>query len=191
MNSMQSSELNSSPSGDSVRKAVETAMNATARGDFEGALTLFRLVQKNGGEIPVRALSYYGLCVVNVERQTKLAVEMAEKARTEEFFDTRHWANLVRIYLAGGSRRRAVAILHEGLDRMPGDSTLLNLRNEIGYRRPSPIPFLHRDNPLNVYLGKRRSSMSLGRTGKIIIGIIWFLALVGLTLFFLMRSSGF
>lgn len=175
-----------------IRKAVDTAINATERGDYSGALQLFRLVQKNTGrDVPVRALSYYGLCLVKAEKQTKQGIELAETARTQEFFESRHWANLVRIYLAGGSRRRAVTILQEGLQKMPNDPTLMKLRTEIGYRSSSPFPFLHRDNILNVYFGKRRHLLHPSRTTKIVVGVLWFLALMAATLYFLFQNSGF
>ncbi len=189
---MQPKNTSSVAGGVQVREAVDTAISATERGDYEGALKLFRLVQKNTAkEIPARGLSYYGLCLVKVERQTKQAIELAEAARSVEFFDARHWANLVRIYLAGGSRRRAITILHEGLQKMPNDPVLMKLRNEIGYRNPSPIRFLHRDNFLNVYFGKRRHLLHPSRTTKIVVGVIWFIALIAITLYFLYRSSGF
>lgn len=170
-------------SGDAeIRAAVGTAISATERGDYRGALRLFRLVlEKTGGELHTSALSSYGLALVMEERRTKLAIELAERALKQEFFDARHWANLVRIYLAGGSRRRAIAILQQGLDRMPNDRILMALREQIGYRRTPPIPFLHRDNLLNVWLGKRGD-----RGAKVLVLALFLVALVAVAIYFVM-----
>ncbi|MDX1584029.1 MAG: hypothetical protein R3338_10570, partial [Thermoanaerobaculia bacterium] len=143
------------PGGD-VQKAISVAIDATDRGDYRGALKLFNLIyeDKDPRTAPPKGLSYYGLCILKAERRKKEAIQLGEIAREREFYDSHHWANLVRIYLGSGSRRRAVAVLQEGLDRMPKDPVLLAVREEIGYRKGPAIGFLHRDNPINIFLGK-------------------------------------
>lgn len=176
-----------------VQKAISVAIDATRRGDYKGALKLFRLIydDKSQGNVPATGLSYYGVCLLKVERKTKQAIELAETAREREFYDAHHWANLAFIYLDSGSRRRAVTVLHDGLERMPKDPTLLQVREQIGYRRGSVIKFLHRDNPVNVFLGKRPHLLTPTKSVKIAIAIVWFIALMAITFYFLAKNSGF
>lgn len=176
-----------------MQQAIGVAIAATERRDYKGAHALFKLIYDAPGadSVPVTGLSFYGLCVLKVERKAGRAIELADTARAKEFYDSRHWANLARIYLESGSRRRAVSTLAAGLKQMPGDQTLLKFRDEIGYRQGPPIGFLHRDNPLNVFFGKRPDILHPPQWVKIAIAIVWFIALMALTFYFLMKNSGF
>jgi hypothetical protein len=67
---------------------------------------------------------------------------------------------MARVWMVGRSRRKAVEALEKGLALDPRHPGLLRLRAEFGTRRPPVISFLHRDNPLNVSLGKVRKRMA-------------------------------
>lgn len=176
-----------------IQKALNVAIAAAERGDFSGAHELFRLIYErpSADQLPATGLSYYGRCILRTGGRSRRAIELAEQARKREFYDSRHWANLVRIYIETGSRRRAVSTLEDGLKRMPRDRTLLRVRDEIGYRKPPPLRFLHRDNPINVFFGKRPHLLHPSKTVKIAVVVTWFLLLMAGTFYVLLENSGF
>lgn len=177
---------------DRKQSPMAVAINATERGDYAGALKLFKLIYDSPGrsidEAPPTGLSYYGLCIVEVEGVSKRAIELAERARKEQFYDAHHWGNLVRIYIRSGSRRRAVAVLEDGLRRMKDDPYLLKVRDEIGYRRPSALRFLHRDNPVNVLFGKNPDLLNPSMAVKTITSVVFLILLFAITFYFLIRN---
>ena len=78
--------------------------------------------------------------------------------------------SLAQLYTLSGSRKKAVEALEVGLRASPDHRGLLKLREDLGARRPPPIRFLSRDNPVNVKLGKvlhkRRGAAGRGKSGK-------------------------
>jgi tetratricopeptide (TPR) repeat protein len=140
-----------------VHAALRRGIHAVNNGDLRQGLAIFSSVYDEHSEEPVDALSHYGLCLAVVERKYKPAIRMCQRAMDVQFYNTAHYANATRVLIAAGNRRRAVEVLDEGLKRHPKDPLLLEVRQRIGWRRGSVIPFLGRDNPVNVYLGRRRA----------------------------------
>jgi tetratricopeptide (TPR) repeat protein len=64
------------------------------------------------------------------------------------------YAALARVYLLSGARRKAIEAMERGFTIAPRSHTLNIVREEIGVRRSPVIPFLSRENKLNVLLGK-------------------------------------
>ena len=60
-----------------------------------------------------------------------------------------------------GERKKALAALIQGLKIDKKNEEILQELNRMRTRRAPPIPFLHRDNPLNFYLGKLLSKLGL------------------------------
>jgi hypothetical protein len=140
-----------------VQKAVRMAIAATEKKDYRTALTLFTRVYENPAfEAPPDGLSHYGLCVAIGERQTRRGVDLCRQGMKQQFYDSTHHANLVRLHLARRNRKLAVVALDEALQSLPGDTRLQDLRLEIGYRTHTPIPFLPRSSAINRWLGIRR-----------------------------------
>ena len=138
---------------------MKAGMVAVERGDYAQGYTALQAAYGNGKVVlPPDGLSHYGLCVAVVEKQTRKGAELCRTAIEQQFYDSVHFLNLVRLYLIRGNRRSAIDVLHEGLSRLPNDRKLLNVRAELGYREKPVIPFLHRDNPVNATLGKLRAA---------------------------------
>ena len=93
----------------------------------------------------------------------KEAAEFCQAAIEREFYNSDHYENLGRVWVEGGSRRKAVEAFDKGIALSPENRRLRKLREEIGVRRRPVIPFLHRDNPLNITLGRMRHRMKTRR----------------------------
>jgi hypothetical protein len=150
---------------DDGKDLLKAGMAAAEAGQYRRGYDLLGKYYGSGLDgVPPDGLSHFGLCVAVVERQTRKGVELCQAAINAQFYQTVHYANLVKLYIERDDRRNAVKTLQQGLRRMPGDARLRALRDTIGYRRKPPIPFLSRDNVLNVFLGKIRSSLGKGAT---------------------------
>jgi tetratricopeptide (TPR) repeat protein len=159
------------PEIDDVPQMLKLGIAATERGEYEPALQLLkRVYQLVPPEKAPQGLSYYGLCLARVEKKTKQGAELCQKAIALESYEGKHWANLVRLWIGGNSRRKAVEALEKGLKATRNDKALLRVREEIGYRKAPYFRFLSRSNPLN-----KAYSKSIGKVGphvKIIIIVI-------------------
>lgn len=128
---------------------------AVQRNDYRTGLKAFdALYSINVCDAYPRGMSYYGLCLARVERKFPAAVAWCKRAIHVEFYDGAHWANLVRVYIAAGSRRKAIEALHQGLKKVPKDPALVRVREEIGYRRNPSLRFLKRRSQINKIYGK-------------------------------------
>jgi len=63
-----------------------------------------------------------------------------------------HYLNLGRIYLLTHKKQEAITVFREGLTHETNEQ-IINELNNIVPRKSPLIPFLHRDNPINKYLG--------------------------------------
>jgi tetratricopeptide (TPR) repeat protein len=156
---------------DDVQQLLSVGISATERGEYASALQLLRRAYEliPPASAPL-GLSYYGLCIAKAERKSKVGAELCQKAIELQFYEGKHWANLVRVYIAAKSRRKAVHVLEEGLRKLRNDSALIRVREEIGYRKAPYFRFLSRQNPLNkVY---SRSAVKLRRRGRIIVILV-------------------
>jgi tetratricopeptide (TPR) repeat protein len=154
-----------------VSQMLMMGIAATDRGEYAAALQILGAVYRStpAEKLP-KGLSSYGLCLASVEHKHKQGIQLCEQAMKLEFYEGKHWANLVRLYVAGKSRRKAVETLEKGLKRLPNDPALIRVRQEIGYRKAPTLRFLSRRNPLN----KLFSRMSLKLKGRTkIIAIIF------------------
>lgn len=146
---------------DEFRTALNTAAACVQRGDHKAALRLLTAIySQNGSEAPPDGRSLYGFCLAVAGRKVAEGVEQCRMAIDRQPYDASHHVNLIKLFLAIGSRRRAVEALEQALRALPDDSLLLKTREVMRYRRRPAVPFLHRDNPLNIWLGRRSSRRS-------------------------------
>jgi tetratricopeptide (TPR) repeat protein len=144
-----------------ILKQIDEAVELTKAEEYLRALTIF--LEVYGGENPpspmlssktATGLSYFGLCLVLVQKKTKPAIDLCKRAIELEFYNVDHYANLARVYVAAGHRKKALEIVQQGLKSQPEDETLLRVRRELGIRSRPAVPFLDRSNPINVTLGQ-------------------------------------
>lgn len=146
---------------------LKLGIAATEKGEYSAGLQILQvLYQKVRPEEMPQGLSSYGLCLARVEGKRKMGAELCQRATQLEFYEGRHWANLVRVYMTAKNRRKAVETLDDSLRRLRNDPALLRVREEIGYRRSPNLSFLSRTNPINKLYS--RTAVALRKRGKII-----------------------
>lgn len=142
---------------------VTLGVAAARQGDFERGLIFLAEAYRNLSHEKQRLtgplLSYYGLCLALHKGRIKEAAEFCWLGVEKDHFNPDAYHNMARVWMAGRSRRKAVEALERGLALDPKHAGLLKLRAEFGTRKPPVLSFLHRDNPLNVSLGRMRKRM--------------------------------
>ena len=142
---------------------IDDAVGLTKNEEYLRALTLFLDVY--GGEDPpspmlssktATGLSYFGLCLALVQKKFKPAIDLCKRALELQFYNVDHYANLARVYVAAGNRKKAIETVEQGLKAHEDDETLLAVRRELGVRAKPPVPFLDRAHPINITLGQAR-----------------------------------
>jgi hypothetical protein len=156
-----SSELLEQARAERPDTLLELGLDAARHGDLDRGLVFLgeahaRLAANATVSLPAALLSYYGLCLGVRRGQIVQATQLCQVAIDREFYRPDFYLNLARVWMAGGSRRRAITALDLGLAVQPGNRSLQHLRSKLGVRRPPVFRFLGRDHPINVALGRLR-----------------------------------
>jgi tetratricopeptide (TPR) repeat protein len=147
-------------------RAIREGIRAVKQQEYMTGLTLLSGAYSTGSSKMADGLSYYGLALALVEKKYKAGIEFCRKAIELQFYHGDHYANLARVYVAAGNRKKAVETINEGLRVHPDDADILKLKREIGERSAPVVPFLSRDNPLNVALGRARHAREVKAAAK-------------------------
>ena len=133
-------------------------LESLARNEWTAALACF---EKAAGllNIPIHN-SFLALCIARERGQTNKAVALCRETLEEEPDNPVLYLNLGKIYLMQGKTEEAIEILRKGLTQGTNEQIIAEL-GRIGTRRPPPLSFLSRDNPLNKYLGIILSRLGL------------------------------
>jgi len=135
--------------------AYDEGRAAFAARDLTGAHQAFERAHRRDPRDP-RYMSWYGVTLVLVEKNSSLGVVLCEQALRTAGPDPELLLNQARVHLSLNARERAVRAILRGLELFPKDPRLAVARDAIGIRSPPVIPFLSRKNPLNRVLGKLR-----------------------------------
>lgn len=107
-------------------------------------------------------LSYYGCLVAIVEDNPTEGIKICRDALNRlntsipfgsEFFYPVFYLNLGRAYLKAGNKSEAIAAFQDGLKNDPENHDILWEMKKLGSRKKAAVPFLHRSNPINKYIG--------------------------------------
>lgn len=151
---------------------IDTGIALTKAGEYLRALTQFIEIYGTDDSPPIQnakdasGLSFFGLCLALVRKQYKPAIDLCKRAIDLEFYNGDHYANLSRVYLAAGNRKKALETAEAGLKMHPEDEGLLDARKSIGIRARPAVPFLDRSNPINVSLGQARHAKKVAETER-------------------------
>jgi len=154
--------VNAAPSTPRATEEVEAALAAglaafRAR-DLAAAHLAFERAHRRDPRHP-RAMSWFGVTLVLVERNSALGLSLCDQA-VRPGPDPELLLNLARVHLALNSRERAVRAIARGLAFAPGEPSLLAAQEAMGARRDPVLPLLSRANPLNRLLGRLRHRWS-------------------------------
>lgn len=142
-----------------MNRAIQEGISSVREEDYLKGLNL--LAEGYSGQVETvlpDGLSHYALCIALVQRKFKPAIDLCKKAIELQFYNAEHYANLARVYVAAGNRKKAVETAEQGLKILPDDETLIAVRRELGLRARPALPFLSRENPLNRKLGQARAT---------------------------------
>ncbi len=155
----------------SLEDLVQLGIAASRAGQYERGLVFlaeaYRHLGKEHQRLSAPLLSHYGLCLALHRGRIKEAAEFCTFGIEKDRFNPDAYYNMARVWLAGRSRRKAVDAVERGLAVDAHHKGLRELQREIGVRKTPVLPFLHRDNPLNVSLGKMRAKMKAKAAEKV------------------------
>lgn len=145
-----------------AEESFQKGIKALAEGRQREALAMFEaaleLAQRFGTERPqARYLSYYGLCLGLERNELREALRFCREAVTLEGYNPDLRCNLGRILMKAGRRKEAHQALLRGLSLQADHVDLRRALKSMGLRRRPPVPFLRRNHPLNVFLGRKLS----------------------------------
>lgn len=138
-----------------ARASLEEGIAAFLARDVEAAHVAFERAHRRDTGDP-RSMSWYGLTLVLVERNSNLGLVLIEQALRLAGPDPELLINQARAHLALNQRVRSIRAIQRGLELWPEDPRLVAARDALGTRRAPVIPFLSRRNPLNRVLGRLR-----------------------------------
>lgn len=152
------------PDNRSGQRAVMEAIEDCRSMNLEDALPVFEqnlhaLSTGTMGDrrIAASAFSYYGICMAKIRRKFTDAVKYCNISIRANPLDPDHRANLALVYLERNNRSKALGAISAGLRLDRQHRRLIRLRDSIGRRKNPVLPFLSRDNPVNIWLGKWRA----------------------------------
>jgi tetratricopeptide (TPR) repeat protein len=145
-----------------MRDKLQEAIDETKGEEYLKALTLFNEYYSKddipaiGSTIAATGLSFFGLCMALIEKKYKPAIDLCKRAIELQFYNSDHYANLSRVYLAAGNRKKALETVEAGLKLDSDHEGLVEARRLVGVRSKPAVPFLDRTHPINVSLGQSR-----------------------------------
>ena len=124
---------------------------------FERARDVFRKyterLYREVRPVPAGILANYALALGHCN-SLKEGIALCQKAQKSDRRAPEVYYCLAKLYLLARSRKQAWEALDLGLSYGSAHAGLIQLQKQMGVRRNPPLPFLHRDNPLNVRIGK-------------------------------------
>jgi len=134
---------------------LDQGLAAFATLDLPGAHAAFERAHRAAPRDP-RAMSWYGVTLVLVERNITLGISLCDQALRVSPTEPEYLLNSARVHLAMHQRQRAARAITRGLEAWPDHPELQAAQLALGTRRAPVIPFLSRDNPVNRMLGRMR-----------------------------------
>jgi len=124
---------------------------------FRRALQIDR--QRNFQRPEWRYLSYYGLSMATATTPNREAIEACRTAAFREAYNADLFLNLARVYRLAGQTTQALESVVRGLEIDPGHRALRAELAGLDRRSALPLRGLHRDHPLNRWLGTTRAGL--------------------------------
>jgi tetratricopeptide (TPR) repeat protein len=119
---------------------------------FEAALELGKRL--GAGTPQARYLSYYGFCLARDGNRVREGTELCRQAIALEFFNADLFWNYGRVLLLSDRKKDAFTAFVKGLSVQRNHTEIVRELSLMGWRKPPPLSFLPRGNPINVAIGK-------------------------------------
>jgi hypothetical protein len=152
-----------------IEDLIEMGVSSAKKAQYERGLIFlaeaYRHLGRDHHRLSGPLLSFYGLCLALHRGRIKEAADFCWLGVEKDHYNPDVYCNMAYVWMAGRSRRKAVDAIEKGLALDSKHQGLLRLRAEIGTRKAPVIPFLHRDNPLNISLGRVRAKLRDGKDG--------------------------
>ena len=144
-----------------VSMLLDPGLEACRRGDWtEGLRYLGRITESgHSTDLPGVFYSYLGYGIASVDRRIREGLKLCRHGVKVGFHDVENHLNLARTSLLANDRSGAVRAVRDGLRIDPQNAELRKLRQDMGIRSAPVLPFLDRNNPLNIWLGRLRHSL--------------------------------
>lgn len=149
-----------------IGAAIDEGLRLCRTEDWEtGMAILWKIARKQERKkgLPAIYYSYAGFGAAKFDRNIKEGLSLCRHAIKLDPLEPDNYLNLARVEMLRRNRRSAVRALHKGLRVAPNHPRLSVYSREIGFRRRPVIPFLSRDNRINIWLGKKRHLRELER----------------------------
>lgn len=109
-------------------------------------------------------LSYLGLLVAAAQKNFEKAEELCQMALKLDRGEPQCYLNVAEVYTRAKRPKEAMEALREGLQRTKRDARLADAIARLSGRRRPVFPFLEREHPVNMVLGRLRHKI-LGPVG--------------------------
>ena len=137
------------------RLALASGKRREAMALFEASIEIER--RRRQSRPQPRYLSYYGLCLALERGEVREALRYCREAVTLEGYNPDIRCNLGQVLLRAGRRKEAYRSFVRGLKTDCHHRQSVDAIKTMGIRRRPFFSFLHRQNPLNVLLGRFRT----------------------------------
>ena len=135
---------------DETTNPFEEGLKALASDDTAEALFFFDQAAASG-ETP-RASAYLAFCMAKELGEFGKALALAQEAVRQDPRNAELYLILGRVHLLAGQKQAAIRVFQHGLHNGE-NAALYDELGALGVRRPPPLRFLKRSNPINKYLG--------------------------------------
>ena len=144
----------------------ERGLERCRSGEWKDGLVDLAFLAEQGphADVPALCYSYLGYGLARYRGQIKQGLRLCKHAVRLEFYQPECYVNLARTALLSDRHRRLAAnAVFDGLKIDPEHHDLLELRHQVGTRRPPAISFLSRGHILNRILGWIRHQLTYRR----------------------------
>lgn len=153
-----SSEQGNTTDDATLKARLELIAESMDRRDFSTALK--EIIQLPAIARNPMIISAQALCMAEVNKEFKSAVNMCHEAIKKDPKNPEHYYRQGRILILSGRKKDSIWVFRMGL-RHGRHKGIIETLGSLGIRRPPPLDFLHRSNPLNKYLGKLLTRFNL------------------------------
>jgi predicted Zn-dependent protease len=133
-----------------AEKLFRRAVDALSAGETPAALALLERALKQSDD--PRWHSYLGYCIAKERGQVKRGIDLCQASLEIDADNPAHYLNLAKVHLVAKQKTEALTVLRQGMAK-GGSDEIIALFGSLGTRKKPVLPFLHRDNVLNKYLG--------------------------------------